>query len=128
MIVVDTSAACAILFGEPDRALFEDILSDDDCFMPVSCSVETAIAWRHRGRGRDVVEGLVAALGLTLLPSDAVQARLAVEAYRRYGRGTGHPARLNFGDCLAYAAAVAHDAPLLFKGDDFGHTDVKRAA
>lgn len=51
-----------------------------------------------------------------------------MEADARYGRGTGHRARLNLGDCLAYAAAVAHDAPLLFKGDDFVHTDVKRAA
>jgi ribonuclease VapC len=64
---------------------------------------------------------------LTLLPSDERQARIAVEADRRYGRTTGHPARLNFGDCLAYAAAMAHDAPLLFKGRDFLHTDVQCA-
>ena len=64
---------------------------------------------------------------LAVLPADEHQARLAADADRRYGRGTGHPARLNFGDCLAYAAAVAHDAPLLSKGEDFGHTDVKRA-
>jgi ribonuclease VapC len=93
----------------------------------LSCFVETAIAWRRRGRGGDAATGLVAALALTLLPSDAIQARLAVEADRRYGRGTGYPARLNFGDCLAYAAAIAHDAPLLFKGSDFCHADVKRA-
>jgi ribonuclease VapC len=126
VIVVDTSAACAILFGEANQVSFADVIAGDDCFMPVSCFVETSITWRRHGRGGDAVIGLIAAFALTLLPSDAVQARLAVEADRRYGRGTGHPARLNFGDCLAYAAAVAHDALLLFKGGDFGHTDVKR--
>jgi ribonuclease VapC len=71
--------------------------------------------------------GLIAAFALTLLPSDAVQARLAVEADHRYGRGTGHPARLNFGDCLAYAVAKAHDLPLLYKGGDFSLTDIRAA-
>jgi ribonuclease VapC len=128
VIVVDSSAVCAILFSEIDRPLFEDIISGEDCAFPVSCFVETAITWRRKGKGGDAVPGLVAALSLKLLPADAAQAQIALEADRRYGRGTRHPARLNFGDCLAYAAAVAHDAPLLFKGRDFASTDVKRAA
>jgi ribonuclease VapC len=127
VIVVDSSTTCAILFGEPDRARFEEIIAAEDCAIPVSCFVETAISWRRRGRGIGAVDGLVAALSLRLLPCDSAQARIAAEADRRYGRGTGHPARLNFGDCLAYAAAVAHDAPLLFKGAEFARTDVKRA-
>ena len=56
-----------------------------------------------------------------------VQARIAREAYRDFGRGSGHPARLNFGDCFAYALARATGEPLLFKGDDFGHTDIAPA-
>jgi ribonuclease VapC len=57
----------------------------------------------------------------------APQALLAREAYRDFGKGSGHPARLNFGDCFAYALAKERDEPLLYKGDDFGHTDVGSA-
>ena len=53
------------------------------------------------------------------------QARIAREAYRDFGKGSGHPTRLNFGDCFAYALAKVTGEPLLFKGNDFGHTDIK---
>lgn len=59
-------------------------------------------------------------------PFDRAQAAFAFAAYRRYGKGN-HPARLNFADCAAYALAKSLDAPLLFKGEDFAHTDVRRA-
>ena len=62
-----------------------------------------------------------------LLTCDPAQARLAADAFERYGRGSGHPAKLNFGDCLSYAAAASHGAPLLFKGGDFALTDVRPA-
>jgi ribonuclease VapC len=127
VIVVETSALVAILQGEPERQPFREIIADSDARVPVSCYLETAIALRKRGMALAILEGFVADAELTLLASDTVQARIAAEADRRYGRGTGHPARLNFGDCLAYAAAVAHDAPLLFKGADFARTDVRRA-
>jgi ribonuclease VapC len=64
---------------------------------------------------------------ITLEPVTIEQGRIAAEAHRRYGRGSGHPARLNFGDCFSYALAKATGEPLLFKGDDFGHTDVATA-
>jgi len=57
-----------------------------------------------------------------------VQARIGHDAYRQYGRGSGHPANLNFGDCFAYALSRTTGEPLLFKGDDFIHTDVSVAA
>jgi ribonuclease VapC len=57
----------------------------------------------------------------------AEQAHLARRAYRTYGRGSGSPARLNLGDCFAYSLATVTGEPLLFKGDDFGHTDVESA-
>ena len=60
-------------------------------------------------------------------PVTEAQARIAREAYRDYGRGSGHPARLNFGDCFAYALARATGEPLLFKGSDFIHTDIEPA-
>ena len=58
---------------------------------------------------------------------DVEQAGLAFAAYRRYGKGSGHRARLNLGDCAAYALARSLDLPLLFRGDDFGHTDIRSA-
>jgi ribonuclease VapC len=127
LIVVDSSAACAILFGEAETPVFEEIIARDSALLPVSALVESAIAWRRRGGQAAIFDRFLAAFAFEILPSDERQARIAAEADRRFGRGTGHPARLNFGDCLAYAAAVAHDAPLLFKGDDFARTDVRRA-
>jgi ribonuclease VapC len=53
--------------------------------------------------------------------------RIAIEAFDRFGRGRGHPAKLNFGDCMAYAVAKAHQVPLLYKGDDFAKTDIATA-
>lgn len=61
------------------------------------------------------------------MPIDRAVADIAADAADRYGRGSGHPARLNSGDCLSYAVAKHLDAPLLFKGDDFGQTDIRSA-
>jgi ribonuclease VapC len=61
------------------------------------------------------------------VPLDEAQARIAREAYRDFGKGSGHKAQLNFGDCFAYALARATNEPLLYKGTDFGQTDVKTA-
>ena len=64
---------------------------------------------------------------LAIEPVTADQARIAREAYRDFGKGSGHPAKLNFGDCFAYALAKSTGEPLLFKGRDFGYTDIARA-
>ena len=128
MIVVDSSALLCILFREPEASLFEELVAVDDAAVPVSCRLEAAIVWRKRGGQAAVFDRFMESGEFAILPHDARQAEIAIEADRRFGRGTGHPARLNFGDCLAYAAAVAHDAPLLFKGGDFARTDVRRAA
>lgn len=71
-----------------------------------------------------LVNGFLAGLGAIEIPIETGTHRLALDAARRFGRATGHPARLNFGDCFAYAAAKALDAPLLFIGDDFARTDI----
>ena len=65
--------------------------------------------------------------GFAIEPVTQVQARVAREAYRDFGRGSGHPARLDFGECFAYALARTSGEPLLFKGDDFVHTDIAPA-
>jgi ribonuclease VapC len=61
-------------------------------------------------------------------PATEAQARIEREAYRDFGKGSGHSARLNFGDCFAYALAKVTDEPLLFKGEDFARTDINSAA
>ncbi|WP_309392418.1 type II toxin-antitoxin system VapC family toxin [Chelatococcus sambhunathii] len=65
-----------------------------------------------------------AALDMAVIPITAEIGRLALEAHSRYGKGSRHPARLNFGDCFSYACAKAHNVPLLYKGDDFAKTDL----
>jgi ribonuclease VapC len=77
------------------------------------------IASRH-------VDELVTRARLIIEPVTAEQAAIARAAYRDFGKGSGHPAQLNFGDCFAYALAKSADEPLLFKGEDFSRTDVKR--
>ena len=69
-------------------------------------------------------DDLVREAQLVVDPATEAQARIAREAYRDFGRGSGHPARLNFGDCFAYALARMRAEPLLFKGGDFAHTDI----
>jgi ribonuclease VapC len=72
-------------------------------------------------------DALLAQLDVRVVPFTPSQATIARQAYRDFGRGSGHPAKLNFGDCFAYALAIDTDEPLLFKGDDFHHTDVRVA-
>ena len=71
------------------------------------------------------LDEIIGQLDITIEPVTAHQARIARDAYRRFGKGRGHPARLNFGDCFAYALAKAFDEPLLFVGQDFVHTDIR---
>lgn len=73
------------------------------------------------------LDDVIAEAGVTIEPVTERQARIAREAYRDFGKGIGHPAQLNFGDCFAYALAKDLAEPLLFKGNDFAHTDVRRA-
>jgi len=73
------------------------------------------------------IDEIIQKFNIQIEPVTAEQARIAREAYRGYGKGSGHPASLNFGDCFAYALARDKREPLLFKGDDFVHTDLRPA-
>ena len=130
MIVVDTSALIAISFGEPDKALFEGMLAADPaCFISAVNAHEAASLLRAR-QGQAAEERfwwLLADLAIEIIPFDEVQVRAAVMAYGRFGKGIHPRARLNICDCAAYALAKTLDAPLLFKGDDFSHTDLRFA-
>jgi ribonuclease VapC len=129
-MIVDSSAVIAILRAEPDAAVFAGAIRHATTRrMSVASYVETAIV---ADGSRDPVisrrfDELMSEAGLELEPVTEAQARIAREAYRDYGKGSGHPARLNFGDCFAYALARAAGEPLLFKGDDCAHTDIRSA-
>jgi ribonuclease VapC len=127
-MVVDTSAVLAILFDEPEGGGFRDLLLDaGGARMSMVSVVETGIVALGRGRpGHARAMDLLDQLLIEQVPLDAVQTRLAVEAYGDWGR-KHHRASLNFGDCFSYALAKTLDAPLLFKGDDFARTGITPA-
>lgn len=128
-MIVDTSALIAILRKEDDAARFIDALAVTSERKRVSAAtfLETSIvvdSLRDPIASRHLDEVLnIAEIGIE--PVTAQQAQIARAAYRDFGKGSGHPARLNFGDCFAYALAKATGEALLFKGDDFAQTDIK---
>ena len=127
-ILVDTSALIAIIQNEPEAQSFGTCLAAATAAaIPASCYLEACMVLRRRPDGRADLDQLLAMASVTIKTIDEAVARLAADAFARYGRGTGHPAQLNFGDCISYATAKHLDCPLLFKGDDFRHTDVKAA-
>ena len=128
MIVVDTSAIIAMLLGEAEAAQYANLLADAaDVRMSAVTDYETRVVLRPRGPAMIVrYDALLAEIGISIVPFDQEQSRLAFEGYRHWGKGV-HPAALNLGDCAAYALAKSLDAPLLFKGADFARTDVRRA-
>ena len=130
MIAIDTSALVSVLNKEPSaKRVLQCALDADGVLMSRGTAVELGIVvqtrWGARGSALKVL--LLDRLRIEAVDVDAEQVRLAIEAYSRYGRGTGSRARLNFGDCFAYALARAKDLPLLFVGDDFVHTDLRPA-
>ena len=128
-MVIDTSAALAILFDEPERRLFnEKITADATRLMSAASYLEAAIIVDDRlGReGERDFRLFLGEAGIEIVAVTVEQADLAREAYRRFGRGN-HPAGLNYGDCFAYALARIAGEPLLFKGNDFGKTDLSAA-
>lgn len=130
MIVVDSSAVVAILFGEPAaEALLARLATDPDRIISVASYLETGTvqAGRRRSdrlRAIEDLDRLLEEAGVALAPVDAAQARLALRARIQFGRGMGHGGLLNFGDAFSYALAQTRQAPLLFIGGDFGTTDV----
>lgn len=129
-MIVDTSALVAILKEEPDADLFTRALAiADSALMSAANFVEVAMVIDGR---RDAVashqlDNLITYTRIGIEPVDEAQARVARQAFRDYGKGSGHPAMLNFGDCFSYALASVTGQPLLFKDDDFGHTDIRSA-
>jgi ribonuclease VapC len=124
-MIIDSSIAVAVCLGEADAENLIMILEDQESIRMSAASVaEAGIVLDSRRPG--AFDAFLHALDVNIIAVDSKQATLARKAYLRYGKGSGHPAQLNFGDALAYAAAVSSSEPLLFKGDDFVHTDVPR--
>ena len=130
MIVVDSSAVVAILEREDDSALYARVIQDaDNLTMSAVNAHECAVVLRRRRgpEGERILWLFLADNGVQILPFDEEQARKASEAFGRYGKGIDPKARLNLADCAAYALAKSLSAPLLFKGNDFIHTDIEVA-
>lgn len=127
-MIVDTSALIAILQDEPESPRLLRAASNAMCQMSAANLVEAGIV----ADGRSALHGerldvLLVVLEIDVIPVSARHAELARAAHRRYGRGSGSPAKLNFGDCFSYALASETGLPLLFVGEDFAETDVLAA-
>jgi ribonuclease VapC len=127
-MIIDTSALIALIRDEPDADRFFRALSHarEPKWMSAANYLEAAIVIDGAGSpiaSRRFDEAVIEA-GIIIEPVTREQAEIARAAYRDFGKGSGHPARLNFGDCFAYPLARARREPLLFKGDDFSQTDV----
>lgn len=129
-MIIDASAIIAILRDEPEAAAFANAIeSAGKRRMSAVNFLEAAIIIEGT---RDPVarrkfDDFVAKAGIAIEPVTQTHVRIAREAYRDYGTGSGHPAGLNLGDCFAYALARATGSRLLFKGNDFTHTDIRPA-
>jgi ribonuclease VapC len=127
VIVLDTSAVLAILWREPEAEDFKVAITESDgVIMSAATRLECFVVCMRRGGPALVeeMEGLLAGLTIDTAPFDEKQLAMARDAFAMYGRGRHG---LNYGDCFSYALAKARDLPLLFKGEDFAATDVKRA-
>ena len=129
-MIVDSSALMAIIFEEGEAESFARTLSRARSNrISAGTYLESSIV--VDGRSNAVLSGRLDELlhvhAIAVEPVTERQATLARQAYRDYGRGSGHPAALNFGDCFSYALAKDLGEPLLYKGEDFAHTDIRSA-
>lgn len=129
-MIVDTAAIVAIVSGESGAQVLKEALErSPNSRMSAPNYVELCAIMQRRDRPEisRLVDRLLDDYGIQVEAVDADQARVAAQAYRDYGRGSGHPARLNLGDTYSYALAQVTGEPLLFRGDDFTHTDIRPA-
>jgi ribonuclease VapC len=128
VIVVDSSAIVAILRGEADAPLYGRVLATaDEVRMSAVTDYELRIVLGRYGPALvERYDALISEIAIVMVDFDQAESRKSHDAYRLFGKGN-HPAGLNMGDCVAYALAKGLDAPLLFKGNDFARTDVRRA-
>ena len=130
-MIIDSSAIIAILDQESGWQQFHAALADSkqSPAMSVATLLETTIVVSRSKDAlhREQLDELLADFSITIIPVSLVQGDFARSAHGKYGKGSGHPAKLNFGDCFAYALAKEMGQPLLFKGNDFAQTDIQSA-
>ena len=126
MIVLDSSILIGIIKGEQNLDQVRPLLAAEDCSIGTPTFVETRIwcAMNLAGHSSRWLEDFVDGDDVSVIPFSREMADVASRAFAAFGRRSGHAARLNFGDCMAYAVSAVMRAPLLFKGADFGLTDV----
>ncbi len=126
---IDASAMCAVLLGEPDAEIYAAKIQTARARLTSAVALYELVTAVARKKGGDVqaarrdVTTFVAITELRVVDIGDAEREIALDAFDRYGKGR-HPARLNMGDCFAYACARTHGAALLFKGDDFALTDI----
>lgn len=131
MIVADTSAIIAIVFAEPEREAFIDVIRRAQRVLVSTVSVVEARMVVHGRRGERavvLVDDLLRLPMFELIPPGTAEMDAAYAAFVAFGKGSGHPAALNFGDVFGYALAKVRGLPLLYKGADFSETDIASAA
>ncbi len=129
-MILDTSAIIAVITGERDAGALERLITAEATpRMSAATAVELSAVIIRRLQPEQVrlVGRLLQAWNVEIVPFDEPQSLIASRAYADYGKGGGHPAQLNLGDCFSYALATVRNEPLLFTGTDFVHTDVEPA-
>lgn len=130
---IDTSAMVAILAGEPEADRFLDLLAREGGKLTAPhVRLESSMILARNlglevGAAEQLFDDFLAEAEIKVIPITDRVGHRAVQAFARFGKGQGHRAQLNFGDCLSYACAAEHGSPILFKGDDFSHTDLEAA-
>lgn len=129
MIAVDTSAVMAIIHHEQDDYVYLEKITKTRCFICTAVLMELHIVvtrWMPDG-GDAFASNMVRDLGLEVVPFELPHLLAGRDAMVRFGKGRGNAAQLNYGDCMSYGFAKAEGLPLLFKGNDFRHTDIPSA-
>lgn len=130
MIAIDSSALIAVIMMENDAEAFVGVLASGGGMQigtPTLFETYQVAKGKKGSAGRGLVDDLVSASGIEVCDWTRAHLAVALDAFDRYGKGSGHMAALNFGDCMAYAIAKVLSAPLLYKGDDFAATDIRSA-
>jgi len=125
-MIIDSSAIVAIVKAEPEAELFLGMMrSATRLAMGAPLALETSMVLAPRPLAG--LQAFLSQQGVQVVPFSADHLDVAHDAFRRYGKRNGSPANLNYGDCMSYALAKVTGEPLLFKGDDFTHTDIEAA-
>lgn len=129
MIALDTSAIVAIALDEDEAETFDRAIASGEALIGTPTLLETRLVLMQRmpGFAAEFLKAFVSPAEINSIPFTFDMYLSAAEAFERYGKGRGHPAQLNIGDCMAYAVAKHYDVPLLYKGRNFARTDIRPA-